>query len=93
MTELEELRRRLDETDRALVRAFEERMELSLRVAECKRAAALPVRDAAREEQVLSSRAAMLTDARWADQTRALYRTLMALSREAQEKSLGEERT
>ncbi len=90
MSELTALRARLDETDRELVAAFERRMRLSLDIADCKRAAGLPVLDTAREEQVLASRAAMLDDARWEEAVRQLYRTLMALSREAQEGQMAE---
>ncbi|MBR6028070.1 MAG: chorismate mutase [Clostridia bacterium] len=92
MSELTALRARLDETDRELVAAFERRMRLSLDIADCKRAVGLPVLDAAREEQVLASRAAMLDDARWDEAVRQLYRTLMALSREAQEAEMGRDR-
>lgn len=87
---LETLRARLDETDRALVSAFEQRMELSLAIAECKRAAGLAVRDPGREERVLQSRSAMLRDPRWEGAARELYQTLMRLSREAQRSCLEE---
>ena len=46
--------------------------------------------DASREAQVLESRAAMLTDASLAEAVRALYREMMALSRQEQEKLLRE---
>ena len=86
--DLNTLRRRLDETDRVLVRAFEERMRVSLAIADCKRAAGLPVSDPGREALVLSTRADMLEDPRWREPLKDLYQTLMRLSREAQRQRL-----
>ena len=88
MKNLEESRAALDAVDREIVRLFEQRMAISRDVAMYKIANGLPVLDRSREEQVLNSRAAMLTDSCCADSVRALYEGIMALSRAEQERLL-----
>jgi len=91
MKELQSIRQELDAVDRELVKLFEQRMILSREVAQYKLANGLPVLDRGREEQVLMSRGAMLSDPYWANPVRALYETIMALSRAEQENMLKEE--
>lgn len=62
MEGLEELRIKLDETDKELMRLFAERMELSERVAAVKRAEGMPIENREREEKVLASRTALLPE-------------------------------
>ncbi len=90
MKDLKETRMALDRVDREIVRLFEERMSLARDVAAYKMAHGLPVLDAGREQQVLESRAAMLTDPHWTEGVRTLYETIMALSRAEQERLLQE---
>lgn len=90
MRELAQIRQELDEIDREMVKLFERRMMLCREVARTKLAQGKPVLDASREAQVLESRAAMLADASLAEAVRALYREMMALSRQEQEKLLRE---
>lgn len=90
MRELAQIRQELDEIDREMVKLFERRMTLCREVARTKLAQGKPVLDASREAQVLESRAAMLADATLTEAVRALYREMMALSRQEQEKLLRE---
>lgn len=90
MRELAQIRQELDEIDREMVKLFERRMKLCREVARTKLAQRKPVLDASREAQVLESRAAMLTDASLVEAVQALYREMMALSRQEQEKLLRE---
>ena len=90
MRELAQIRKELDEIDREMVKLFERRMTLCREVARTKLAQGKPVLDASREAQVLESRAAMLTDATLTEAVQALYREMMALSRQEQEKLLRE---
>lgn len=92
MRALTELRRELDALDRDLVALFERRMALSLEVAAYKQAHQLPVLDAGREAEVIASRQAMLRDPALAPAVRALFETVMAESRGAQEAWLREVR-
>ncbi len=88
MKSLEESRAAIDAVDREIVRLFEQRMTLCRDVARYKIDNGLPVLDRSREERVLSSRAAMLSDSYWEGSVRALYEAVMALSRAEQEKLL-----
>ena len=88
MKSLEESRTAIDAVDRQIVRLFEERMVLCRDVARYKIANGMQVLDRSREEKVLESRAAMLSDPYWADSVRTLYEGIMALSRAEQEKLL-----
>lgn len=78
----EALRGQIDETDRELVALFLRRQELARRMGEYKRAHDLPVRDEAREAEVLRSRGDLAPEQRCA--VERLFETLMELSREVQ---------
>ena len=88
MRSLEESRAAIDAVDKELVRLSEQRMTICRDVARYKIAHGMPVLDRSREEQVLESRAAMLSDPYWAQSVRALFEGVMALSRAEQEKLL-----
>ena len=88
MRSLEESRAAIDAVDRQIVRLFEERMGIARDVAAYKIEKGLPVLDRSREEQVLASREAMLSDPYWAESVRALYEAVMAISRAEQERLL-----
>ncbi len=85
---LDTLRQRIDEVDRQLVDLFKERMAISAGVAQYKQAKGLPVLDAARERYKLM-RISELAGEEFADYSRVLYSTIMALSRSYQEKLFG----
>ncbi len=51
---LEELRNRIDEVDRQLARLLEERLRLCREIGEAKARQGAPLRDPAREDEVLS---------------------------------------
>lgn len=82
---LDSLRERIDETDKALVKLFTERMGLCREVAEAKKEAGLPVENRKREEAVLEkiSKEAGSEDAKY---VRALYEKIFELSKEAERK-------
>ena len=92
MKELSELRLELDQLDRELVALFERRMTVSREVARYKLDHGLPVLDASREAQVIASREAMLSDASFSPALRALFDTILSLSRQEQEAILREVR-
>ena len=88
--ELTDLRREMDKIDGELLALFARSMALSGEIAKCKKAAALPVFDPAREEEKLRQ-AALSVPAAFSEDARALYRLLMAESRAYQEKILSGE--
>lgn len=92
MKELHELRQELDQLDREIVALFEKRMAISRQVAQYKLAHDLPVLDQSRENQVIASREAMLSDASLAPSLRALFDVILTLSRQEQEACIREVR-
>lgn len=84
--DISRLRQELDGIDRELLALFEKRMEVSRQVAAYKLARGLPVLDALREEQVLLSREAMVSDPALGPAVRALFDEVMRLSRQEQER-------
>ncbi len=85
--DLNELRKRINGIDDALVPLFLARMKVSAEIADYKRANRLPVRDEAREEALLSRLSAAAGD-EMAPYVRSLYERILALSREYQEELL-----
>ena len=83
MEELKALRERIDRADEALVRAFHERMDAALDIARLKQQNGLPVRDPAREREVVNRRISGLDD-EMALYVKQLYNTLFDLSRSHQ---------
>lgn len=90
MKELTAIRAELDAVDGELVALFEKRMALCREVAAYKMAHGLPVLDTSREAQVLDSRAALLHDGSLDADVRALFQTLMSLSRRTQQQMMEE---
>ena len=88
--DLTNLRREMDETDRALLALFARWMALSGAIARVKQEAHLPVLDPRREEEKLRQ-AADSVPPELAEDARDLYRLLMAQSRAYQEKLLSGE--
>lgn len=80
--ELDEARREIDKIDARLLQLFLRRMELAEEVASYKRTHRLPVRDEAREQEILDRVAAEAGEN--ADSAKALFSTLFALSRAKQ---------
>lgn len=80
--ELEDFRREIDRIDGELAELICRRMELSAQIGEHKRGRGLPVRDAERERQLIQ--ALCERHPQHADTLRAVYGTLLALSRAAQ---------
>ncbi len=80
---LEDLRQRIDEIDDELVRLFVERIGIAEQVAEEKRAAGLPIRNDAREREILSRLTAGKDDY-MVSYIRTLYSSIFDLSRSHQ---------
>ena len=81
---LEGLRRQLDQVDEEMVALLARRLTLAGEIGQIKAAQGLPVRDEAREAQVLARRGDLLPQRR--QQVERLFRLLMAESREEQER-------
>ena len=82
--DLPALRLRIDAADRAILDAFAARMRTSERIGAIKREAGLPVRDPARERELLDRLRRLAPDG-LPDDIEALYETILELSRRRQE--------
>lgn len=90
MSQLDELRARIDGIDAQLTALFLQRMEVTEQVGHWKQANGIPVLDTAREREVLAKKAALTDDPARKDDVTALYETIMAISRRQQRKLLNE---
>lgn len=86
MEDLKTLREKIDETDRNIVKYFEERMEISLKIAEYKKKNNLQVYDAKREEKVIKKNLQRLQNKNFSESLEKFYKSLMNLSKEEQQK-------
>ncbi len=84
MKDIAQCRAEIDAIDRQIIALYEQRMLVARDVALYKKENHLDVLDAAREQAVLDSRAALVSDPDIARSTVALYREIMRLSREEQ---------
>ena len=85
---LEELRKEIDNADKAIIKAFSERMETSAKIAKYKAENSLPVFDPKREREKLNAVADASPDD-IKDYTRLLYSMMFELGRTYQNKIIG----
>lgn len=88
MDRLEALRREIDDIDERLAKLYQDRMAAAARIAALKGEAGLPIRDPAREAEVLQKSAARISDPALRPWFAALQKELMAQSRAWQEARL-----
>ncbi len=86
MEELDELRQKINEIDRELVALYTKRLEVCREVGLYKKAHHLPVLDAAREKQVLRSKAELVQQPELRSYVTALFEHVMTQSRMLQSK-------
>lgn len=89
MDELQTLRRDIDAIDRQLVELFRQRMDVTRRVGEYKKANGIPVLDQERERQVLQNKGELAGEA-LRPAVITLFQTVMALSRRQQRDLMGQ---
>lgn len=87
--DLDEIRKKIDETDRELISIFCKRMDLVKQVAAYKIENDMPVLRPDREEAVLD-RVQALAGAKYGDYARDLYCHVMRVSREMQQEMIDE---
>lgn len=88
--DLDTLRIQIDEIDRQMVELFDRRMRVAAEIAAYKKENGLPILDRTREEAKLDAVAALANED-LAEDTRTLYRHLMALSRAYQDRLMHSE--
>ena len=75
--DLQKIRHDIDTVDKKLAQALEERLQLVLQVAEYKRELGLPVRDLAREEQVIAKVTSLLDNQDYAPAVAGIMRSII----------------
>lgn len=85
---LENSRKKIDETDKEIIRLFKERMKAAADIAAYKKENGLPVHDPQRERQLLA-KISELSGSEFSDYGRVLYSTIMSLSKSYQRALLG----
>ena len=91
MTDLAISREKIDRIDRQLVKLFAERMAVSEEIAAYKRSRSLPVYDPVREEEKIEATRKLAEHEKDRDDTEALFREIMRISKKRQDALLGNE--
>lgn len=86
MNELENLREKIDEIDRAMIALFEKRMDTVCNIAEYKIKNNLPVLSQSREDAVIEKTLKILNNKNYSDGATAFIKEVMAISKAQQEK-------
>ncbi|MBD5098041.1 MAG: bifunctional chorismate mutase/prephenate dehydratase [Clostridiales bacterium] len=89
MDDLQSLRQDIDAIDRQLVELFKQRMDVTRRVGEYKKASGIPVLDQERERQVLQNKGELAGE-ELRPAVITLFQTVMALSRRQQRDLMGQ---
>ncbi|MFX0549313.1 chorismate mutase [Hathewaya histolytica] len=84
MEDIKNIRREIDNIDKELVRLFEERLNLSLKVMEYKKERSLPILDKNREEQVIKQAKENLNDIKYEEYLEDFFTKLMEISKKVQ---------
>lgn len=87
--DMQDYRKRMDEIDERLIRAFDDRMRISLEIAKHKKAHSLPVLDAEREQAVLIKQTAAVQD-ELAPYVKQFYATIFDISRQYQQRYISQ---
>lgn len=90
MSELEGYRAQIDAIDGQLVQLFLQRMAVTQKVGEYKKAQGIPVLDSQREKQVIAAKTALTDDPAAKAEVAALYESIMAISRRQQRRLVRE---
>lgn len=80
MKKLEDLRKEIDEIDRELVSAFQQRMDLQVEIAQLKKREDLPVESKSREEEILKK----WEEKKYFSEIKTLYETIFTISKDFQ---------
>lgn len=84
MSDIKELRNKIDEIDKAIAELFEKRMQLAKEIGEYKKANSLPILDSKREEEVISKNLAYIKDESLKAYYEELLKEIMNLSKRYQ---------
>lgn len=88
MSDLEKIRKKIDKIDEELVKLFEKRMEIVLRVADHKERYNKPITHEEREQEVLNNCKKNLKNKKYEKDLEELFICLMSISRRIQTETL-----
>ena len=88
MRNIEDLRKSIDEIDKALVKLFEARMDVVKEIADYKKMTKTPLMDAQRESNLIQKNVELLNNKSYAPFLSAFYKDMMAYSRNYQRQIL-----
>ena len=86
MPDIKEYRKQLDKIDEEIVKLFHKRLAITGNIGRYKKEKGLPVLDESREEEKLNAVAALCEEPSEAEGVKELFRTIMKVSRDNQEK-------
>ena len=84
MEELEILRKQIDETDEKLVKLFERRMELAIKIGAIKEEKGLQILNSKREEEVIKRNISLLENKELYQELEIFFKTIMDSSKRIQ---------
>lgn len=90
MNELENLRKKIDEIDKAMIALFEERMTVVCDIAKYKIKNNIPVLNKSREDMVMENILRNLNNKNYSDSATAFINEVMIISKSEQEKIISE---
>lgn len=84
MEDLDDLRKQIDNIDSEIVKLFEKRMEVSVKVAQYKMENDIPILNASREEEVIKKNIDRLKNKGFEAAAEVIFKTIMEVSKEEQ---------
>ncbi len=91
MSDLEKIRRKIDKIDKELVKLFEKRMGIVLRVADHKERYNKPITHEERELEVLNNCKKSLKNKKYEEELEEFFVCLMSISRKVQSETLNKQ--
>ncbi|WP_252234643.1 prephenate dehydratase [Clostridium sp. ZS1] len=91
MSGLEDYRNSIDEIDQKITELFEQRMDVVLKVGECKKKNNLPIFNKNREDEVIKKNLGYLKNQDYIEETEKFFERLMEISRQLQSRKMIEE--
>lgn len=88
MNELENLRKEIDEVDKELVKLFEKRMEVVLKIVEYKKANDIPIFNSSRENEIIRKNTEYLNNKHLEKWLKDFFTYILKISKEFQNEKI-----
>lgn len=90
MEDLQSLRKQIDSIDSEIIKLFEKRMKVSVKVAQYKKENHIPILNVSREEEVIKKNVGRLNNKEFASAAEVVFKTIMEVSKEEQAKLIAD---